>query len=115
MNDREAFAEWVPPQCTLPTREQPLRVAEFDDLFSTGLRRVERRKPTDLVLTFNDAPGLEAAVRDLTAREARCCSFFTFTVTASDGALRLEVEVPSTHSDILDEVAARARVSGLSS
>jgi hypothetical protein len=113
MTGREAFAEWVPPQCTLPTKEQPLRVAEFNDLFSTRLRRVERRDPSHLVLTFNDAPGLEAAMRDLTAREAQCCSFFTFTVTASDGQLRLDVEVPPTHSDVLEEVAARARPSGL--
>ena len=26
---------WVPEACTLPTVEQPVRVAEFDELFAT--------------------------------------------------------------------------------
>ena len=29
--------------CTLPTAERPLRLAEFDELFATAVRRVERR------------------------------------------------------------------------
>src|SRR5947209_12417027 len=34
---------WVPVgACTLPTRKQPLRVAEFDALFAAALRSVER-------------------------------------------------------------------------
>ena len=28
---------WVPQACALPTGEQPLRSAEFDDLFATAL------------------------------------------------------------------------------
>lgn len=31
---------WVSQACALPAREQPLRVAEFDDLFTTALRVV---------------------------------------------------------------------------
>jgi hypothetical protein len=31
---------WVPDACTLPTEEVPLRVAEFDALFASTLRRV---------------------------------------------------------------------------
>ncbi len=31
--------EWVPVEsCTLPSAEQPLRVAEFDELFAASLR-----------------------------------------------------------------------------
>ncbi|MEV6895548.1 hypothetical protein [Kribbella sp. NPDC051137] len=37
---------WVSPSCTLPTVEQPLRVAEFDDLLGTALRGIERPAPT---------------------------------------------------------------------
>jgi hypothetical protein len=34
---------WAPVDaCTLPTADQPLRVAEWDDLFATSLRAVER-------------------------------------------------------------------------
>ena len=37
--------DWAPDACTLPTVERPLRVAEFDDLF-TAVRRSERPQPT---------------------------------------------------------------------
>ncbi|MEV4838269.1 hypothetical protein AB0K05_27425 [Nonomuraea sp. NPDC049486] len=33
---------WVPSACTLPTAEQPLRVAEFDALFADAVRAVAR-------------------------------------------------------------------------
>ena len=67
--------DWAPDACTLPTAERPLRVAEFDDLF-TAVRRSERPLPTrlDLVLPRN----IEATCRDLARRESECCSFFTF-------------------------------------
>jgi hypothetical protein len=32
----------VPAACTLPTAARPLRLAEFDALFATALRRQER-------------------------------------------------------------------------
>jgi hypothetical protein len=35
---------WVPEACTLPTVEQPFRVAEFDDLFAVALCDVRRVK-----------------------------------------------------------------------
>ena len=67
--------------CTLPTAERPLRLAEFDDLFATAVRRVERRDDAVRIHLEGDR-GLGAEVRDLTAREARCCSFFSFTSPA---------------------------------
>jgi len=89
-------------------------VAEFDDLFDAALRGVERPDPTHLTLAFDDGPGVETTVRDLIAREARCCSFFTFAVMVGEGGLRVEVGVPSTHLDVLDALAARAgHVAGL--
>jgi hypothetical protein len=58
------------------------------------------------------AAGLEATVRDLTAQETACCSFFTFTVTpepAEDGAaLTLDIEVPARYTDVLASLAERA-------
>lgn len=52
---------------------------------------------------------MEASVRDLVAREAQCCSFFTFTVDCVDeGRLLLEVEVLATQVEVLDAVAALA-------
>ena len=37
------YEVWVPEACTLPTVEQPLRLAEFDSLFATGLVDQETR------------------------------------------------------------------------
>ncbi|MFI5908182.1 hypothetical protein [Dactylosporangium sp. NPDC051541] len=100
----------VPDACTLPTAEQPLRLAEFDALFTAAVRRVEALAPTHARLRLQGPPGLEATVRDLTARETRCCSFFTFTVTAQDsGAVVLDIEVPAHHADVLAGLTDRAR------
>jgi len=96
----------VPQACTLPSVEQPLRIAEFDALFATSLRGVQRLTRTRLRLLLD--PGASAAVRDLTARESECCSFFTFTVTQDGDELRVDVEVPAAHVLVLDALAARA-------
>lgn len=92
--------DWVPDACTLPTPEQPLRVAEFDALFATSLRSIDRPAPTRLRLTLADVTNVE----DLIARETACCSFFTFTLQNHV----LDVEVPPSHTKVLDALAARA-------
>jgi hypothetical protein len=95
---------WVPEACTLPTAEQPLRLAEFDALFTTGSG--VRLAPTQLRLDLSaDAD----TVRDLARRESECCSFFTFTITTPQpGRVRLDIEVPAGHVDVLDALAKRA-------
>ena len=108
---------WVAPDaCTLPTVEQPLRVAEFDELFAHHMSVLERVTPTRLVLTLTGPADLAAQVKDLTDRESSCCSFFTFTLTtegpADDmGRVRLEVEVPAAQIEVLDALAERADTS----
>lgn len=101
----------VPDACTLPTVDRPLRLAEFDDLFASAVRDVEAVNPTHARMRLTGAAGLEATVRDLTARETGCCSFFTFTVTpepATDGeAVTLDVEVPAQYTDVLASLATR--------
>ncbi|MEU9473975.1 hypothetical protein AB0D78_47270 [Streptomyces avermitilis] len=54
---------WIPASCTLPTTEQPLRVAEFDALFAERLtgRRGRSRCGCSVVLT--GGPGMEDSVR----------------------------------------------------
>lgn len=100
---------WVPQACTLPTAERPLRVAEFDTLFSTALRDVHRPWPTELRLTLDGTAEVAATVADLVARETGCCSFFTFTLGRDgDDRLLLRVEVPSAHVGVLDGLHARA-------
>jgi hypothetical protein len=95
---------WVPQACTLPTAERPLRVAEFDELFASGLLGVERVAPTHLRLVLE--PALEVRARDLAARETACCSFFEFAFTATASELLLDVVVPPAHVDVLDALAA---------
>ena len=103
-------ADWVPVEaCTLPTREQPLRVAEFDALFATSLRTVEHQDAAGtrarLVLAGDES--LTTRVRRLADAETACCSFFTFTLTpleahsAGETVVALDIEVPPAHSDVL--------------
>jgi len=103
----------IPDACTLPTAERPLRLAEFDALFATAVRAVEPLGPTHTRMRLTGPAGLAATVRDLTARETACCSFFSFTVTpepAGDGeALTLDIRVPAAYADVLASLAARAR------
>ncbi|WP_405143022.1 hypothetical protein OG589_36850 [Sphaerisporangium sp. NBC_01403] len=98
----------VPSACTLPTAEQPLRIAEFDGLFASALRRVERPSPTCLRLHLDGAAEVERIARDLAARESTCCSFFGFTFTRDGEGLVLDVEVPPAQAVVLDGLAALA-------
>jgi hypothetical protein len=91
----------IPDSCTLPTAERPLRLAEFDELFATAVRRVEPVTATRARLYLVGPPELEDRVRDLTARESECCSFFTFTLVPTHDAFVLDVEVPGSYTDVL--------------
>jgi hypothetical protein len=99
----------APEACTLPTAERPLRVAEFDALFATALRRVDRISDRHARLHLTGPADLDATVRDLTAREVGCCSFFDFTVGGTGNAVILDVEVPAAYVDVLDALLAMAR------
>jgi hypothetical protein len=99
---------WVPEACTLPTVERPLRLAEFDDLF-TGVQHVERVDVTRLRLILTGAAGLDVTVRDLAERENQCCSFFDFTVTEEGpGRVLFDIALPHVRVDVLDALATRA-------
>jgi hypothetical protein len=102
----------VPEPCTLPTVDRPVRLAEFDALFATAVREVVPVGPTHARMRLTGPAGLAATVRDLTAREAGCCSFFSFTVTpepTDDGeALTLDVRVPAQYAGVLASLARRA-------
>ena len=106
MSEEITLDDWAPQACTLPTAEQPLRVAEFDQLFATALRGLDRLAPTTLRLRL-DAKS-EATARDLTTRETECCSFFTFTYTTSGNDILLDTTVPTAHADVLDALSTRA-------
>jgi hypothetical protein len=117
---RAAGTEWVPVDaCTLPSADQPLRLAEFDELFATSLRDIPVRPPGTegaRLLLAGDA-SLHARVQQLADAESSCCSFFTFTVTTLEAAssqedtetvVALDVEVPAARTDVLDALVRRA-------
>jgi len=97
--------DWAPDACTLPTTERPLRVAEFNELF-TAARRAERPQATrlDVVLPRE----VEAAGRDLARRESECCSFFAFEFESVGDDVVLHISVPPSQVEVLDALEARA-------
>lgn len=99
----------VPSDCTLPTSEQPLRVDEFDELFSRHVTGVDGSTPGRVVLNLDPTPEVASRVAHLAARETGCCGFFTFSLELSDGNVALTVTVDEGHRGVLDAVAARAR------
>ena len=95
---------WVPEECTLPTVEQPGRALEFHDLVAAS----ERPAAGHLRLGLEPTPEVAARVAGLAVREATCCLFFTFTLTADRDGLRLDITVPPERSGVLDAIAAQA-------
>ena len=110
MATNDDVAAWAPDACTLPIAERPVRATEFDDLFATALRGQQRLSPTRLRWRLD--PAAEQSARDLTRREAECCSFFTFAFAPADGAagsaVHLDITVPEAHAGVLDALADRA-------
>lgn len=98
---------WVPEACTLPAAGQSLRVAEFDELLASSVTRVELASPTHLVLDLEPSPATAARAAELMTKETGCCSFFTFTLTATGRRLQLAVEVAPAHADVLAALAGR--------
>ena len=100
---------WVPDACTLPTAEQPLRLAEFDALFAADVTDVQQPATDIALLTLRPDASVAARAADLTARETACCSFFEFTLTATGGQLTLQIRTPAAHIEVLDALVERAR------
>jgi hypothetical protein len=107
-----ADGDWIskraPQACTLPTVERPLRLAEFDDLFATAVRSVERVDQRSLRFELAPEAAVAARAADLVVRESECCSFFTFTLTATGGRVSLAVAVPDRQVGVLEALAGRA-------
>jgi hypothetical protein len=74
---------WAPLSCTLPAARLPLRVAEFDALFAEAVQGIERVGPERLRLELLPSPRAAGRAAELAAAETQCCSFFTFTLTAT--------------------------------
>lgn len=96
--------DWARDACTLPTAERPLRVAEFDDLF-TFVVRVKRRAPERLDVVLRRI--VEGPAHDLARRESECCSFFTFDFENVGDDVVMHIAVPTEHVAVLDALEAR--------
>ncbi|SDL22667.1 hypothetical protein SAMN05216298_3150 [Glycomyces sambucus] len=100
---------WVPVEaCRLPVADQPMRLAAFESLFADAVTGVERVGAHLLRLALAPDPAFAARTAELAVREADCCGFFTFTLTAAQGTLALEVAVPPERAHVLDGIAAQA-------
>lgn len=102
-------AMWAPPSCTLPTIEQPLRQRQFAELFADAVTAVERVDPTTTRLSLRSEPQIAARAAELSTRETGCCSFFTFTLTFTEGAVRMSISVPPAQTAVLDALTDQAR------
>ena len=100
---------WIPTACTLPTAEQPLRLAEFDALFASSVLAVEQVNARTARLELRPEPAVAAKAADLSVQETQCCSFFEFAVNATGGRLTLVVSVPQGQETVLDALVGRAR------
>jgi len=99
----------VPPACTLPTADQPLRIAEFDALFAADVTDVQQPSTNTALLTLRPDASVAARAADLAVREAGCCSFFEFTLTATGGQLAMQIRTPAVQIDVLDALVDWAR------
>lgn len=109
VNPVDLVGGWAPAEaCTLPTADQPARLAEFDRLFASSLREIRREEPGWLRMRLHGGAEVEATARDLTAREAECCSFFGFTVNRAGDEVVVDVRVPADREVVLDGLAAQA-------
>ena len=107
---RTADPAWVEvAACTLPTAERPLRLADFDDLFASSLRSIERTGGSAVRLLLAGDAGLVARTRALAHAESACCSFFTFDVTPlEEERVAFDVSVPAVYVEVLDGLIDRA-------
>jgi hypothetical protein len=103
----------VPRACTLPTDAQPLRVAEFDALFTEAMAPAVRVSSTHLRVHLAAGDAVAATAQDLLRRETECCAFFTFTLRRSADSTTLDVRVPPEHVSVLDAVGHRAETARL--
>ena len=78
------------------------RLAEYGRLFKAAL--IGRVRTDDgVILTFAPGEGVAEWVADLAAREAACCPFMSYDISATDGEIRWETSGAAVAQPILDE------------
>lgn len=114
MRTRPDHPDWTDVEsCTLPTADRPLRLREFDELFTTALQSVERRGETRARMHLAGGADLAERTQRLVEAETSCCSFFGFVMAAEgEGRVVLDVEVPTAYADVLSGLVSRAQSAG---
>jgi hypothetical protein len=79
--------------CTLDAPALGIRAGEFRAVFARALRAVEAVDARTARIVLDGA--CEAELRELLARERRCCSFFEFDLAAGGDDVALSVRVPA--------------------
>lgn len=102
--------DWIPAACTLPTVDQPLRRAEFDDLFARDVVGINRRSAHGVGFELRPEPEVAARAAGLAAKETGCCSFFTFDLTIADGKVEMVVSTGPEHDAVLEALVVRAEL-----
>lgn len=100
--------DWVPQACTLPRVDQPLRRAEFDDLFARDVLAVHRESAQRIRLELRLDAETASRTAALAVKETGCCSFFAFDLAIADGVLSLGIETAAPHEAVLAALCARA-------
>lgn len=92
----------VPVACTLTGPDQAGRLADWQDL----LRNVTDRQHIDggLRLYFLPDPQLAGRLGVLAAKEQDCCSFFTFALLPTTGALLFDVTAPPDAAGVVADL-----------
>ena len=88
--------------------QQSVRAAEWGDLFGAAVLDIRRVTVRSARLELRPDPIVAARAADLSARETRCCSFFTFSQIAGGGTLTLEIGVAPEHVATLDALLGLA-------
>lgn len=83
-----------PIACSLDETTHRSRAYEWERLFELGLLAF-RLTQNGILATFRIQPEIEAGLRELAAREAECCGFADWSVSADGDALELEVSAPA--------------------
>lgn len=102
---------WVPiDACTLPTVEQPVRVAEFDALFAQTLAHIQQDSAVGARFVLTGGADLVERAQRLADRETGCCSFFAFTITPTGAdSVVMDVVVPDERAEVLTALVQRAQ------
>jgi len=85
--------------CTLQPGDYKERLAWIAELARDGLLGMSRQ---DLRLELRYAPNVADRVREMVAKEQRCCAFLNFELAETDQDVRVTITAPERARDVAD-------------